>query len=176
MKRIITLAGSNSQNSINKALIGYVSSLMEDVEIIPVDLNDYSLPMYSADFESDNGIPAEIKRLDNKIHTADAVSIASAEHNGSYRVVFKNSLDWLSRLNMEIWRKKLMLLMTTSPGRRGGETLLQSASAYFPFLGAQIIATYSLPSFYDNFNDGEVIEKSFKKELEEKVAAFSKEL
>ncbi|GAB5475103.1 MAG: NAD(P)H-dependent oxidoreductase [Maribacter sp.] len=176
MKKVVTIVGSNSQNSINKMLIVYVSNLIEDVEIIPIDLNDYILPIYGVDFEAENGIPRAVKRLDEIINTADAFIIALAEHNGSYAAVFKNTIDWLSRLNMQIWREKPMLLMTTSPGARGGATVLQSASTYFPFMGAKIIETFSLPSFYDNFKEGKIIEENFRKELEDKKAKFSKEL
>ncbi|WP_350287400.1 NAD(P)H-dependent oxidoreductase [uncultured Croceitalea sp.] len=175
MKKIITMAGSNSQKSINKCLLSYTSDLLENVEIISIDLNDYVLPIYGVDFEVENGIPTAVKRLDEIINTADAFIISLAEHNGSYAAVFKNTLDWLSRLDIKIWKERPMLLMATSPGERGGTTVLQSASTYFPFLGAKIIATYSLPSFYDNFKDGEIIEENLKKELEDKTVGFSKE-
>ncbi len=101
--------------------------------------------------------------------------VSLAEHNGSYAAVFKNTLDWLSRVNMKVWREKPMLLMATSPGGRGGASVLQAASAYFPFMGARITDTFSLPSFYDNFKKGKVIEENFREELEDKTARFAKE-
>jgi NAD(P)H-dependent FMN reductase len=176
MKKVITIAGSNSQKSINKVLLEYTVTLLEDVEILTIDLNDYILPIYGEDFEAENGIPTAVKRLDEILGSADAFIISLAEHNGSYTAVFKNTLDWLSRVAMKIWKEKPMLLMATSPGGRGGATVLQGASTYFPFLGAKLIGTYSLPSFYDNFKEGEIIEESFRKELEDKTVRFSKEL
>ncbi|WP_350291476.1 NAD(P)H-dependent oxidoreductase [uncultured Croceitalea sp.] len=176
MKKVITIAGSSSQKSINKALVGYTASLLKNIEIMSIDLNDYVLPVYGEDYEAENGIPIAVKRLDEIINTADAFIISLAEHNGSYAAVFKNVIDWLSRLNMQIWREKPMLLMATSPGGRGGATVLQSAEASFPFLGAKLIGTYALPYFYDNFKEGEIIEESFRKELEDKIVGFSKEL
>ena len=176
MKKVVTIAGSNSQKSINKLLIEYAASLLKEVEIITIDLNDYILPIYGEDFEAENGIPTAVKRLDEIIDSADGFVISLAEHNGSYSAVFKNILDWLSRINMQIWRERPMLLFATSPGGRGGATVLQSASAYFPFLGGKIIETFSLPSFYDNFKDGEVIEENYRRELEDKTVRFSKEL
>lgn len=176
MKKVVTIAGSNSQKSINKLLIEYAASLLKEVEIITIDLNDYVLPIYGEDFEAENGIPTAVKRLDEIIASADGFIISLAEHNGSYTAVFKNSIDWLSRINMQIWRERPMLLFATSPGGRGGATVLQSASAYFPFLGGKIIETFSLPSFYDNFKEGEVIEENYRKELEDKTDTFSKEL
>lgn len=176
MKKVITIAGSNSQKSINKSLLGYTASLLKDVEIIAIDLNDYVLPIYGEDFEAENGIPAAVKRLDEIISSADGFIISLAEHNGSYAAVFKNVIDWLSRKQMQIWREKPMLLMATSPGGKGGITVLKSAEAGFPFLGAKIIKTYSLPSFYNHFKEGKIIEGQYRKELEDKVVAFSNAL
>ncbi|WP_431160827.1 NADPH-dependent FMN reductase [Flagellimonas beolgyonensis] len=175
MKKIITITGSNSQKSINKSLLAYTTGLLEDVEVVPIDLNDYVLPIYGADFETENGIPTAIKRLDELFDTADGFMVSLAEHNGSYAAVFKNTLDWLSRVNIKVWREKPMLLMATSPGGRGGASVLQAASTYFPFMGARITDTFSLPSFHDNFREGKVIEDNLRKELEDKTAKFSKE-
>ena len=45
-----------------------------------------------------------------------------------------------------------MLLMSTSPGARGGASVLESAKELFPSSGAVIKATFSLPSFQQNFD------------------------
>lgn len=176
MKKIITIAGSNSQKSINKSLLSYTSSLIENTEIISIDLNDYILPIYGVDYEAENGIPSAIKRLNEIFDTADGFMVSLAEHNGSYAAAFKNTIDWLSRANMNVWREKPMLLMATSPGGRGGATVLQSAKAYFPFLGGDVIADFSLPNFYDNFSDAEISNQELKKELNMKVQLFEEHL
>jgi len=176
MKKIITIAGSNSQKSINKSLITYTNSLLEHVNIISIDLNDYVLPIYGADFEAENGIPTAIKRLNELFDTADGFIVSLAEHNGSYAAVFKNTIDWLSRANMKIWREKPMLLMATSPGGRGGTTVLQTAKAYFPYLGGNVIADFSLPNFYDNFSEDEIPDNELKEELSKKIMLFEQHL
>ena len=84
MKKIITIAGSNSQKSINKSLLSYTSSLIENVEIIPIDLNDYVLPIFGVDYEAENTIPSAVKRLDELLDAADGFIISLSEHNGSY--------------------------------------------------------------------------------------------
>lgn len=175
MKKIIAIAGTNSQKSINKSLMSYATSLLENVEIIPIDLNDYVLPIYGVDFEAENGIPSGVKRLDELLNKADGFIISLAEHNGSYAAVFKNTLDWLSRVNMQIWRNKPMLLMATSPGNRGGATVLKSASTYFPFMGARIVETFSLPSFYENFKDDKLLNDEYKKEIKGKINKYALE-
>ncbi len=176
MKKIITIAGSNSQKSINSSLISYTTSLLENVEIISIDLNDYVLPIYGVDYEAENGIPTAIKRLDESFNQVDGFIISLAEHNGSYTAVFKNTIDWLSRVNMKIWREKPMLLMATSPGGRGGSTVLQSAKTYFPYLGGKVTADFSLPNFYTNFSEDEISDNELKEELSLKTILFEQQL
>jgi hypothetical protein len=52
---------------------------------------------------------------------------------------------------------KKMLLLSTSPGPMGGKISLDIAAKRFPYHGANILATFSLPSFYQNFKEGEGI-------------------
>ncbi|MEM1322179.1 MAG: NAD(P)H-dependent oxidoreductase [Bacteroidota bacterium] len=176
MKKIITIAGSNSQQSINKRLLHYTSSLLENVEIVSIDLNDYVLPIYGVDFEKENGIPTATQRLSELFDKADGFIVALAEHNGTYTAVFKNTLDWLSRVNIKIWRDKPMLLMATSPGGRGGTTVLQAAVAYFPYLGGHVVANFSLPSFFENFSDDEIADAVLREELAQKLHLFEQHL
>ncbi len=176
MKKIITIAGSNSQKSINRSLLSYTNSLLEKVKIVSIDLNDYVLPIYGVDFEAENGIPIAIKRLDALFDKADGFIIALAEHNGTYTTAFKNIIDWLSRVNMNIWREKPMLLMAASPGGRGGTTVLQSAKTYFPYLGAMIVSDFSLPNFYDNFSENKIINNELREALDKKIRRFEQHL
>ena len=45
-----------------------------------------------------------------------------------------------------------MFLMATSPGPRGGASVLATAQSTFPRMGACVRASFSLPSFYDHFS------------------------
>ncbi len=170
------MAGSNSQKSINKRLLSYTSGLLENVEIISIDLNDYVLPIYGVDFEDENGIPTAIKRLSELFDKADGFIIALAEHNGTYTAVFKNTLDWLSRVSLQIWRDKPMLLMATSPGGQGGTSVLHTAVTSFPYLGGNVVADFSLPSFFENFSNDEVSNAVFREGLAQKLQLFEQHL
>lgn len=174
MKKIVALAGSNSRESINKKLVNYTSNLLDNTEIIQINLNDYEIPIYGVDYESEYGIPSLVTELNKVLEKADGFVISLAEHNGSYAAVFKNIIDWLSRVNTEFWNQKPMFLMATSPGKRGGATVLQSALTSFPFLGADIIEHFSLPSFQQNFSNGKITDHSLRDEHQKKVANFLK--
>ncbi|MBW1294987.1 NADPH-dependent FMN reductase [Aquimarina litoralis] len=176
MKNIIALGGSNSKNSINKTLAVYTANKVENTTVQVVDLNEYELPLYGVDFETEHGIPENAKQLNNLITSTDGFVIALAEHNGSYTASFKNTLDWLSRIDMKVWKDKPMLLLATSPGGRGGKTVLESAKSYFPYLGGTVIADFSLPNYYDSFVENEITNVEFKEELSEKIQLFEQHL
>ncbi len=152
MKKIIAFAGSSSRNSINKQLAVYAANLFENVEVEVLDLNDYEMPLFSVDREKENGIHNLAYDFYAKMGSADLIVISLAEHNGAYASAFKNILDWTSRINNKTFQEKPMLLMATSPGARGGTTVLDIASKRFPYQGAQVLGTFSLPSFFENFD------------------------
>ena len=153
MKKIIAFAGSSSKNSINKQLVTYVASQFENVACEILDLNDYEMPIYSADREKENGIPTLAIDFFEKLGSADLIVVSLAEHNGAYATAFKNIFDWTSRHNNKLFQQKPMLLMATSPGPRGGLSVLEMAMDRFPRHDAQLVGTFSLPNFRDNFDD-----------------------
>ena len=172
MKKVIALGGSNSKKSINKALATYTANQVENVEVTIADLNEFELPLYGIDHETDLGIPENATKLNNLIDSADGLIISLAEHNGSYSAAFKNAYDWMSRINSKVWKNKPMLLMATSPGARGGASVLQTAKAGFPFLGGNIVADFSLPSFYDNFSEEGITNEELKAAFNQKLDLF----
>ena len=174
MKKILTFGGSNSTTSINRTLATYAGSLLEGCDCTSLDLNEFTMPIYSPEIESIHGVPEEAKRFVEYIESADGIILSLAEHNGSYSAFFKNILDWCSRHKQKLWSDKPMLIMSTSPGARGGSTVLDAAKTTFPHLGAKITSTYSLPSFYENFTNEEGISDSdLKSRLVSAVDQFS---
>jgi chromate reductase len=141
MKKIISLGGSNSKKSINKELAQYTANKIVNSETIVADLNEFELPLYSTDLENEKGIPDNAIKLNDLIEDADGIVISMAEHNGSYTAAFKNAIDWLSRINQKVWKDKPMFLMATSPGVRGGATVLNTANMAFPFFGYRAYST-----------------------------------
>lgn len=150
--KIIAFGGSPSKNSINKKLATYAASLFENAEVEVLDLNDFQMPLFSVDVEKEIGQHPLAKDFLDKIASADILVVSLAENNGNYSAAFKNVFDWCSRINGKVFQEKPMLLMATSPGARGGASVLEIAKNAFPRYGAIIKATFSLPSFNDNFD------------------------
>ncbi len=176
MKKIITIGGSSSKLSINKQLAEYAGGLVEGVEVINIDLNDYDLPLYSIDIENESGFPTDLETLNTLVENTDGIVLSLAEHNGAYSAAFKNAFDWLSRIEGKVWRNKPMLLLSTSPGPRGGQSVMELAQSRFPFNGGNIVASMTFPSFGQNFKDGTVINAELNNKLIEAVQVFSKSI
>jgi NAD(P)H-dependent FMN reductase len=155
--KILAFGGSTSSKSINRQLANYAAGLVPGAEVTRLDLRSFHLPVYSADEEEEHGPPADARVFLEAVRGHDALVVSLAEHNGSYSAAFKNLYDWASRVEDEVWAGKPMLLLATSPGKRGGASVLAAAKDHFPRMGADLRATFSLPSFYDNFSSEEGI-------------------
>ena len=151
--KIIAFAGSNRQNSINKKLAIYAASLFENADVEVLDLNGFQMPLFSVDIEVEIGQHPLAKAFLDKIATADILVVSLAENNGNYSVAFKNVFDWCTRISAKVFQDKPMLLMATSPGARGGTSVLEIAKNAFPRFGTEIKGVFSLPSFNDNFDE-----------------------
>ena len=152
--KILAIAGSNSGVSINKKFVTYVSTLFgNDNEVEIVDMNDFEMPIYRHEYEVENGVPQQAHDFSSKIDNADLLLISLAEHNGTYSTAFKNVFDWTSRIkNRAVWNNIPMFLMATATGGRGGLGVLEAASKRFPIHAGNIVETFTLPFFNDNFD------------------------
>jgi chromate reductase len=169
--KVLAFAASSSSQSINKKLVSFVASYFLNDEVDILDLNDYEMPIFSVDKEHLHGIPSLAFDFSAKIASADLILISFAEHNGAYSAAFKNIFDWVSRIpKVPVFQDKPLFLMATSPGPRGGASVLELAKNRFPFNGGQVIDTFSLPSFGETFQEGKgIINPTFLQELENKI-------
>ncbi len=176
MKNIIAFAGSNSKKSINKQLAIYASSLVQNVSVSILDLNDFELPLYGIDLENEHGIPDNAHKFLDLIRATDGIIISLAEHNGVYTTAFKNIFDWISRIDNNLWSEKPMLLMAASPGGRGGLSVLEIAEGKFPRMGANLTSVFSLPFFHKNFIEGKITDEDLDNKLNQAISIFNKAL
>ena len=85
-----------------------------------------------------------------------------------------NPFDAISKIDGKVWKDKPMLLLATSPGARGGQTVLEVAAGRFPYMGAQIIGSLAVPSFFENFKEGKIVNTDLKSAIEKMVSDFEK--
>ncbi|HOY13787.1 MAG TPA: NAD(P)H-dependent oxidoreductase [Saprospiraceae bacterium] len=168
--KIIAFGASSSIHSINKKLATFTANLFKDAEVEVLDLNHYELPVFSVDREQEFVQSEGISSFISKLEKADLLVISMAEHNGNFTAAFKNLLDWTTRVKLKLFENKKMLLLSTSPGSRGGLSSLNLALERFPRHGAVILDHFSLPFFNENFDENSgIINQELKIILVEKV-------
>ena len=153
MKKILFFAGSNSSKSINHKLVSFAATQVAVHKVEVIILTDYKLPMFGEDLENEKGYSVELRMLYNKIKEADALVISVNEHNSTVSAYFKNTIDWLSRLDRNFLKDKKVLLMSTSNGKRGAASALEYTKNVLPRFGATIIESFSFPSYSENFSE-----------------------
>ncbi len=174
---LLHFAGSNSTRSINKQLARYAASLIDVDTRRELDLNDFEMPIYSPMREKSLGIPRLAYLFAIEINKSDGIILSLAEYNGSYTTAFKNVFDWVSRIDQKIWQEKPMFLLATSPGKRGGRSVLDAALARFPFMGGKVVSSFSLPEFGNNFDpfDG-ITHGELNQQFTEQLAIFAQSM
>lgn len=172
MKNIIVLGASSSKKSINQKLAVFAGRQIQGAKIIVLDLNDFEMPIYSSDKEEENGIPKEAQQFKEEISKADGIIISFAEHNGSFSAAYKNVFDWTSRIDMDVWQGKPLLILATSPGGMGGSRVLNHAESLYGYKKENLVKGIALPKFYDHFTEEGIQNEEYSKKLKESVAQF----
>lgn len=173
MAKIIAFSASNHSQSLNRKLLQQAILQATNLSIYEANINDYPLPMHSIDLEA-QGDPENATAFKQLLSEYDAYIIACPEYNGSMPAVFKNLLDWLSRIGDKSQKmfgnNKPLLLLSASPGPTGGATNLETLSKLLPFQGANVITSFSA----GNYN-GE-LDLQQQQSLQQALTAFTKAL
>jgi NAD(P)H-dependent FMN reductase len=131
--KLLGISGSLRQASFNTALLRAAAALLPEGAALDVRTL-HGIPLYDADLEAKEGIPAAVTALKDAIAAADGVVLATPEYNNGIPGVFKNGIDWLSRPPADVKRVfagRRIALIGASPGGFG--TIL-SQSAWLPVL------------------------------------------
>lgn len=177
MAKIIAFAGSNSSNSINFQLVKHTCALVEGHEIQVLNLANFPFPMFSVDLEKKKGYSNSLIEFREDIASSKGMIVSVNEYNGNPSAYFKNVLDWLSRVDRKFLNDTKVLLMSTSPGKGGGRSSLGIIEKIFSLFGAEILATFSMPSFNSNFEPGQgIMEVKLKSAHAQALEAFLKGL
>lgn len=158
MKKILAFSGSNSSTSINQRLVRIVGQYTQETMVEVLDLRDYPAPMFGVDHEKEKGMPKSMESLLEKLNECDGVLLSTPEHNGDMPAVLKNTIDWLSRIQKKPFTGKPTLLLSTSPGARGGKSALEHLTRILPFQGAEIVGSHSVGSFNDKVVEEQLVE------------------
>ena len=174
--KILALSGSTRAGSLNRLLLDVASSGARSAgaNVTSIDLADFPLPFYDADFEAENGLPHEAELLQSLVATHHALLIATPEYNGGYAAVLKNALDWISRprldgsMGLAAFAGKLAAVISASPGALGGMRSQIALKMVLDKLGVTVIPqSFSLGGAHQAFDSsGALIDKKAARHVE----------
>lgn len=166
MAKVLVFSGSNSFTSINQQLAIYAAALLTGYEIKIIHLQDYPAPVYSMDMEKRGEFPQSMRDLNELFKNVDAMLISLPEYNSGITPVFKNTMDWISRIEKPTLKNKPVCLMATSAGQRGAKTnLAHVAEVLLPRWGGLVTSTFSLPNFDEHLVNGTLVLEGEEKEM-----------
>lgn len=174
MPSVLAFGTSMNSQSINRKLAAYAASLVPEAVVTVASPADFVAPLYSQDTERADGVPSGAHDFLAAIAQADALVLSFAEHNGSYTAAFKSLFDWASRVEREVFQGKPILLLSTSPGGRGGLTVLTQAQGMLPRFGGVVVGSLSIPRAGQNLDpeSGKVVDEVLHSQLTELVSAL----
>ncbi|MBK5934550.1 chromate reductase [Rhodovulum imhoffii] len=133
---LLGISGSLRKGSFNTHLLREAARHFGPAHFTLADLR---VPLYDADLEAAEGLPAEVARLAGLISGADAVVISAPEYNRSISGVLKNALDWVSRVPGGPWAGKPVAILSATAGRSGGERTQYALRLCLTPFGARVL-------------------------------------
>jgi len=121
MVKILGISGSLRAGSYNSMLLRAAAQTvagMADLDVATIR----GIPLYDADVETKEGIPAPVRELKERVVARDGLLLATPEYNNGIPGVFKNSIDWMPRPPADIpkvFGNRPVAVMGASPGGFG---------------------------------------------------------
>jgi chromate reductase, NAD(P)H dehydrogenase (quinone) len=158
---ILAFSGSTRRGSFNDLLVRVAARGAEEqgVRVKVIQLRDFSMPLYDADLEAEQGLPEAARKLKLLMLSHQGFLVASPEYNSSVSAVLKNAIDWASRREpgeapLACFQSKVVGLVSASPGALGGLRGLVHIRAIFGNLGCLVIPEQmAVPSAHVAFDD-----------------------
>jgi chromate reductase len=177
---ILGFAGSLRKGSYNRALLrAAAESLPEGARLEIFDLD--GIPPFNQDLE--NQMPEIVKGFKAKIKAADAILIATPEHNFSIPGVLKNAIDWASRpYGDNSFEGKPVAIMSASTGMLGGARAQYHLRQTFVFLNMhpinkpEVFVTFARDKIDEQGNVTDETTRKIIQQLLESLVAWTKRL
>ena len=174
---ILAFSGSLREGSYNQKLVGIAAAAARaaGADVTELHLRNLPLPVYDADLERREGLPAPAVKLKDLMRAHDGLLIASPEYNSSLTGALKNALDWASRPAADepplaCFRDKTAAIMAASTGAVGGLRGLIHLRAILGNLHVLVLPEQKvIPHAHDAFNDDGTLKDAAQQEAVEKI-------
>lgn len=171
--RILAFAGSSRRESWNRKVLEVAVGGAREAgaEVTVVNLADYPMPIYNADWHAEHGVPPAMLELRRLMMASNGLLIASPEYNTSITPLLKNTIDWLSQGVDGVsgdapFRDKVGGLMGASNGAFGTIRALPHVSQILANLGVLMLPIVAVPTVAKAFDEsGAMTNEPVKKRL-----------
>ena len=157
--RILAFAGSSRKESWNRKVLEVAAAGARDAhaEVTVVNLADYPMPIYNADWHEEHGVPPAMRELRALMMASNGLLIASPEYNTSITPLLKNTIDWLSQdvddeSGYAPFTDKVGGLMGASNGGFGTIRALPHVSHMLANLGVLMLPVVAVPAVSQAFD------------------------
>lgn len=177
MITIFGISGSLRKGSYNAGLLRAAVELMPDnarLETATIE----GIPLYNGDVETEEGIPAVVEQIKDRIAASDGLLLVTPEYNNSIPGVFKNAVDWISRPpedRIRVFKNRPVGIIGASPGPHG---TVFSQTAWLPVLRTlatrpwfgQLLYVNGAMKLFDS--DGNLTDESIRSRLKSYLQGF----
>jgi chromate reductase len=175
--RVLGISGSLRAASYNTQLLHTAGELLP----ASVEFDFYAelgeLPPYDQDVEEE-GAPAPVQDLRDRVGAADALLIATPEYNGSLPGLLKNAIDWSSRPRGEAsLANKPVAVIGASTGAFGGVWAQAETRKVLGIAGARVIeGEVAVALALEHFADGRLVDPELRAKLSELMRRLTQPL
>jgi NAD(P)H-dependent FMN reductase len=119
--KLLVFAASHRAESANRKLAKLAAAHLEKqgAQVDFAEYAEFDMPIYN-DETAASGVPDSAQSFARRASKTNGVVLCSPEYNWSYPGSIKNIIDWTSRLKPNPVAGKTVLLMSATPGARGG--------------------------------------------------------
>jgi len=162
--KILIIPGSLRTGSHNARLAAQAAYEFTQggVDVTPLSLSDFPLPIYDGDLQAKSGVPKNAVNLKRMMASHHGILLVTPEYNASVPPLVKNTIDWLSRVQDpneargQVFRGRPFAIAAASESRLGGTRALAALRLVLSALQATVIPNQLALSFaahaYDNMD------------------------
>lgn len=173
--KVLVFGASLRADSLNRKLAALAARVAEQhgATVNHASMREFDVPSYDGDVEKERGIPTGAEEFKRRLEDCDAFIVSSPEYNGSMPGLFKNLIDWTSRLRPQPFDGKQGLLMSASPSMAGGNRGLWALRMPFEHLGARVYPDmFSLAQAHKALVDGDIADAALRARFDKNLQAF----
>jgi NAD(P)H-dependent FMN reductase len=153
--KILIIPGSLRAGSHNARLAAQAAYefTQAGVDVTPLSLGDFPLPIYDGDLQAKSGVPKNAVNLKRMMAGHHGVLLVTPEYNASLPPLVKNTIDWLSRVQDpneargQVFRERPFAIAAASESRLGGTRVLAALRLVLSALQATVIPNQLALSF-----------------------------